>query len=107
MTQTINHVEAEQYAHMHEHDSNLARCYIELKRQLAEAQRDARDWRQHREIMQMSGIEGVIFARLTIRKNGVVYSNEKAINADQAEIIGYVASRMLLELNAAIQEQKI
>lgn len=29
-TKPINHEEALQYAHMHEHDSNLARCYLEL-----------------------------------------------------------------------------
>ena len=29
-TKPINHEEALQYARMHEHDSNLARCYLEL-----------------------------------------------------------------------------
>lgn len=36
MDQIVNHEEAEQYAAMHREDSNLARCYLDMKLQINE-----------------------------------------------------------------------
>lgn len=41
----VNHIEAKELAESRQENSNLARCYLDLSRQLAEAQAELALWR--------------------------------------------------------------
>lgn len=55
----VNHEEAEQYAAMHQEDSNLARCYLAMKLQVGALQKQLRTAQEVINKHATDGIEGL------------------------------------------------
>ena len=79
----------------------LEREVTALTAQLAEARREIE---RYREIHTLSGFEGNLLVRMTIRKHGQVHNNQQILRDYDYPIIGDVTQMMLRKLNAHIAE---